>query len=219
MARLAHRSAHRVAAFLAVLLANLLRHLAAVHMAVLLVHRLAHRVAALFLAMLRHAAAHAAFHILAAMLDARLALGALDFLPARPRHRLAALDHLGPVLGDVAIAKACFAYVLVAGLLDFVDDRLGLVAGVPALFHDGVIDQLVTHTILLLACGEAALRVATPLGAACVTDGATVRRGRNWNHAQQRGQREQQRRSLAHLHDLASSSARKKWGTQPVLTG
>src|SRR6202034_3867678 len=131
--RLAHFVANRVADFLAVLFANLLRDLAALHVAVLFVARLADRVTNVLLADLRAAAAHAVFHVLAAVLDARLVDDALLFPPAMLRHRTGTLDDLVAILGHVAIAIHRLAFFLEASLANLFVNRFadGLVAGMP----------------------------------------------------------------------------------------
>src|SRR5439155_1613920 len=57
---------------------------------------------------------------------------------------------------------------------------------------------------LLLAGREAALRVAAGLATTAVAAGAAVRGGRRAGPGEQPGQRDQERRSLAHPHDVLS---------------
>ena len=162
MAMHLHRPAYLVALLAAMLLANLLLHLAALRMAVLLIHRPAHRRMARLLAMLRHAAAHDALDFLHAMLDDRLALGAGHVFPAGPRHGAAAFLHHVAILRDVAFAVHRLALILEARARDLFVDRFanGLVAGMPPLFFDGVIDEPVAGSIFLLTGRIAVLRVA-----------------------------------------------------------
>src|SRR5262249_17361954 len=117
--------------------------------------------------------------------------------------------------GFVALLIAGPALVAVAGLLDRLHDGFlhGLVAGVPPLLQDRVVDQLVARAAPLVARSKAALIVATRRAA--VVAGAAMRRGRVLGRPQQADQCDQQRRSQAHPHDLASSSARGPVGWIP----
>ena len=219
MAALRHRSAYRAAYLAAMLLAKLLLHLAALRVAVLFIFRHAHRVMAVLVAGLRHTAAHHAFHILVAMLDAGTILHALDFLPTGPLHRTSAFVHLVAVLGDVAILVVRLAFFLVAGYL-FVDRFAdGLVAGMPPFLLDGVIDEFVANSILLLAGRIAVLRVAARIGTARETEKTTMRCRRGLSSSEQSSQGEQQRRSLAHLHDITPPQTAHGTGLSPIQTG
>jgi hypothetical protein len=102
----------------------------------------------------------------------------------------------------VAGLVASLALFAVASLADRLLDALvdGLVAGVPALFDDGVPDQLVVHVALLLAGTEATLGVATRAWAAVVITGAAVPGSRGLDSPEEADQRDQQRRSQAHPH-------------------
>src|SRR5262249_53072212 len=128
--------------------------------------------------------------------------GVADVLVAGLVDRLAALLLHRPVAGLLAGLVAGTALVAVAGLADRLHDGLGdrLVAGVPAFLQDVVPDELVVRLAVLLAGGEAALRVATRAGTAAVVVGAAVPGGRGLHGPEQADQRDQQRRSQAHPH-------------------
>src|SRR5262249_13074478 len=87
-------------------------------------------------------------------------------------------------------------------LHDGFGDRL--VAGVPALFEDGIVHEFVAGSGLLLTRTKAGLGIAARLTTAVIGAGATVPRARRLDGPEQADQSEQQRRSQAHPHDLAS---------------
>src|SRR5262249_52311206 len=82
-----------------------------------------------------------------------------------------------------------------------------LVAGVPALLQDRVVDQFVTGLTLGLTGREAALGVAARLATAIAAGAAERSRRRRLDSPEQADQG-QQRRSQALTHDFASSSKR-----------
>src|SRR5262249_37816378 len=95
----------------------------------------------------------------------------------------------------------------IASLADRLHDGFldGLVAGVPALFHDVVVDQLVAGLGLLLAGAEAALGITARLRTGVVPAGAAGRGPRRGDGPDQADHRDKQQRSQAHPHDFASS--------------
>ena len=133
----------------------------------------------------------------------------MAFFPAGLRHRPAALLLHISVTRFVARFVASLAFLPVAGLAYRFHDCFldGLVACVPPFFQDFVVHQLVTGPALLLTRREAALGVATGLVGAGVLGGTAVACGRILDSPEQADQHSQQRRSQAHPHDFASSSA------------
>ena len=227
----ADRLANGLADFPDVLLTDLLVNLVAAALDVLLVHRLADGVAALFPAGFRNAFANGIAAFLVASFVDRLANRLADFLHGRRVDGLAngvaaflvaglvdrlangGLHRFVAGLGDLLVASAGF--FTIAGLLDRLHDRFlhGLVASVPPLFQDRVVHQLVARAAALVTLRKATLILAR--GIAAIVDGAAVRRGRVLGRPQQADQCDQQRRSQAHPHDLASSSARGPVGWIP----
>jgi len=115
------------------------------------------------------------------MLDDRLAFRALNFLPALLLHEPGAFLHHVPVLGDMAVTVHRLAFFFEAGSAHLFGDRFtdGLVAGMPPLLLDGVIDEFVANSILLLAGRIAILRVAAGIRTAGESEETAVRRGRS----------------------------------------
>jgi len=149
VASFAHRLADLAAHFFAVLLTNLLADLVLDLVAMRFAHRFAHGVGAFLVAGLRDL----------------LADRVLAFLPARLIDGLAAGLRNGLVAGLVARLVASLAFLAVASLAYRLHDSFlhGLVASVPPLFQNRIVNQFVTSAALLLTRGEAALSVATRL--------------------------------------------------------
>src|SRR5262249_39147806 len=166
--------------------------------------RAAHAVAAFFLAAPGHATAHLVMALLPAGLIDRPAAVHRAIPVGCAIHGPLALDRFLPHDRAIARPVAGAALVAVAGLANRPHDRFlhGLAAGVPALLHDGVVDQLVANPAPLLRRPEAALGIAARRTVG-VPDRAAMLGGRL--AGPKAGQHHHPRRSHAHPHFLASS--------------